>query len=270
MSVHFNIEPEELQCMKIKVPVVLAEEEVQVLVDTTVTLPELAKKVDHIDGRVEGLEAEPVFIRESFSAWYPKIKKEWQNHFNGLGIVGVLKKVIVSGVLHKQIYYVNQQDQVKHFAEDVPFTKMIELKKPQPVLDEDDVTVQFKKPKLDISWELVRASRLHQTAVIIIRIKVVEERQLYVQLCVPEIPCPGNLLEDPGLEKWVEQWEPWWNRLGHVPVFWHATANVDSTGKAHSGSLAAELGVPEVTKTASIFQIVRRCIIPGKRYKLTF
>jgi len=51
-------EPEQVRCMKIKVPVVLAEAEAQIVVDTTFCLPELAKKVDHIDVMVQGLEAD--------------------------------------------------------------------------------------------------------------------------------------------------------------------------------------------------------------------
>lgn len=256
------MEPEEVQCLKIKVPVVLSEQEVQVVVDSTVTLPELAKKVDHIDGRVEGLEAEPVFVRESIGTWYPKINKEWQSHFDGIaGNVSVVKKLIVKGTFHKQIFYVNQRDEVKHFAEDVPFTKMVELREPQPVLDEDNVLVQFPKPKFDVSWELVRASRLHQTGVIIVRVKVVEERQVYVQLCpAPEL-CPrGNLLEDPGLEQWAD----------NEPVFWDASNNVGPTTTAHSGSYAAELGVNNPSSPATLFQVVRRGIAPARAYKLTF
>ncbi|MDQ0285275.1 hypothetical protein J2Z49_000368 [Desulfofundulus luciae] len=255
-------EPEEVLCLKIKVPVVLAEEEVQVLVDSTVTLPELAKKVDHIDARVEDLEAEPVFIHESISNWFPRINNEWKNHFKDIvGRVAVVKKVIVSGVLHKQIFYVNNRDEVKHFAENVPFTKMVDLKEPQAVLREDDVMVQFPKPKFDITWELVRASRLHQTGVIIVRIKVVEERQIFVQLCpTPELCPPGNLLEDPGFEQWA----------GNVPIFWGATANVASTSIVHSGTLAAELGAANPASTAVIFQTVRRGIAPARAYRLTF
>jgi hypothetical protein len=255
-------EPEEITCLKIKVPVVLAEEEAQVLVDSTITLPELAKKVDHIDAKVEDLEAEPVFIHEHIGSWYPKISNEWKNHFKHIaGHVAVVKKIIISGVLHKQIFYVNNRDEVKHFAENVPFTKMVELREPQAVLREDDVMVQFPKPKFDITWELVRASRLHQVGVIIVRVKVVEERQIYVQLCPsPELCPPGNLLEDPGFEQWA----------GNVPVFWGATANVAPTNVVHTGSFAAELGVADPGSTAVIFQTVRRNIAPARAYKLTF
>ncbi|HAP94038.1 MAG TPA: hypothetical protein DCM26_05380 [Desulfotomaculum sp.] len=253
-------EPEQVLCMKIVTPVVLSEEEAQVLIDKTIHLPELAKKIDHIDARVQDLEAEPVFIHEHMGHWHMVIPKEWDHHFKKMmGGVSVLKKVIVSGVLHKQIYYVNKDDQVKHAQEEISFSRMIELKQPQPVLDEDEVVIRHFKPRVDVSWELIRGGRLQQTGVIIIRIKIVEERQIFVQLCPsPEICPPGNLLEDPGLEHWV----------GNVPVFWGAT-NVAPTSTAHSGSFAAKLGVVPVSE-AAIFQPVRNHIVPGRIYKLIF
>ncbi|MGQ9823837.1 MAG: hypothetical protein ACUVSK_02370 [Desulfotomaculales bacterium] len=257
-------EPEMVTCMKLKVPVVLAEEEAQVVVDSTTHLPELAKKVDHIDGRVKDLEAEPVFLHEHIGRWQVVIPREWNHHFKQItGTVSVVKKVLVQGVLHKQIYYVNKDDNVKHHQEEITFSKVVELREPQPVLDEDNVSVQFPKPKLDITWDLIRGSRLHQTGVIIVRLKIVEERQIYVQLCPSPEVCPaGNLLEDPGLEQWV----------GNVPVFWGATANVAPTNIVHSGGRAAELGTPTATAEAAIFQTVRgdRIISPGRSYRLTF
>ncbi|MEW6275536.1 MAG: SPOCS domain-containing protein [Bacillota bacterium] len=265
MPIQFEFtEPEQVLCMKIVTPVVLAETEAQVVIDKTLHLPELVKKVDHIDARVKDFEAEPVFIHEGIGQWQVVIPKEWSQHFkNVVGGVAVLKKVIVSGVLHKQIFYVNKDDVVKHVQEEVPFTRMIELKEPQPVLNEDEVVIRPLKPRIDVSWELIRGSRLQQTGVIIVRIKIVEERQIFVQLCPsPEVCPPGNLLEDPGLEQWV----------GNVPVFWGATANVAPTNIVHSGSRAAELGTPTATAEAAIFQTVRdpQAIGPGRTYRLTF
>ncbi len=265
MPVQFEYtEPEQVLCMKIVTPVVLAETEAQVVIDKTLHLPELVKKIDHINARVQDLEAEPVFVHEGIGHWQMVIPKEWSHHFKHMvGGISVLKKVIVSGVLHKQIFYVNKDDVVKHVQEEVPFTRMIELKEPQPVLNEDEVMIRHLKPRIDVSWELIRGSRLQQTGVVIIRLKIVEERQVFVQLCPsPEICPPGNLLEDPGLEQWV----------GNVPVFWGATANVAPTSTAHSGSRAAELGTPSSTTEAAIFQTVRNnmAIAPGRTYRLSF
>lgn len=253
-------EPEMVTCMKVVTPVVLAEEEAQILIDKTIHLPELAKKIDHIDASVRDLDAEPVFIHEGIGHWKMVIPKEWHHHFKDhMGGTSVVKKVIVSGVLHKQIYYVNKDDTVKHVGEDIPFTKMLELRNPQPVLDEDEVVIRHFRPRVDVTWELIRGGRLQQTGVIIVRIKIVEERQIFVQLCPsPDICPPGNLLEDPSLEQWA----------GNVPVFWGAM-NAAPTNIARSGSLAAELGrIP--SGEAALFQTVRVNITPGRTYKLTF
>lgn len=255
-------EPETVTCMKIVTPAVLAEEEAQMGIDSTFHMPELAKKIDHIDGRVLSFEAEPVFIHEHMGHWHMVIPKEWHGHFHDRhGGVSVIKKILVSGVLHKQIYYVNKDDQVKHVAEDVPFSKLVELKSPQPVLDEDEVVIRHFKPRIDVTWDLVRGNRLHQIGVVIVRIKIVEDRQVFVQLCPTPGVCPiGNLLEDPGLEIWS----------GNVPVFWGAT-NVAPTSIAHSGSSAAELGVPNPKGVASLFQTVRGlAVAAGRVYKLSF
>jgi len=255
-------EPATVPCMKIITPAVLAEEEAQVVIDSNLHMPELAKKIDHIDGRVISLETDPVFIHEHIGHWHMVIPKEWHGHFHGKhGGVSVIKKVIVSGVLHKQIYYVNKDDHVKHVQEDVPFSKLVELTKPQPVLDEDEVFVRHFKPRIDVTWDLVRGNRLRQTGVVIVRIKIVEERQVFVQLCPTPDVCPkGNFLEDPGLEVWS----------GNVPVFWGAT-NVVHSNIAHTGSSSAHLGVPNPMGVAALYQTVRGPgIAAGRVYKLSF
>lgn len=262
------IRPEQITgCINIITSVVLARTEVQALVDSSLHLPELAKKIDHIDGRVIDLEFEPIFIHEHFDhRWEMVIPSEWHGHFHEcvgrIGGIRILRKVLVTGILHKQIYYVNKDDIVKHVSEDVPFSKLVELTNPQPVLDEDEVSIRGLKPRIDVTWELIGASRLRQTGVIIARLKVVEERQVFVQLCPSPEVCPaGNLLMDPGLEQWA----------GNVPLFWGAT-NVARTTIVHSGSSAAELGVPTPTAQAAIFQTVnnRAAVAPGRFFKLTF
>lgn len=246
-----------VRCMKVKLPVVLAEAEAQVVVDSTFCMPELAKKVDHIDVMVQGLEADPVFVHENESNWSISFNKKWPNHWCEKPGRAFVKKVIVHGVLHKQIYYVNQNDDVRHVGEDVPFTKMIELDEPEPVIDVDDVMVTFPKAKVDITWELVRASRLQQTGIIMVRVKVVEERQLFVQVCPPLHKCPkGNLLRDPNLEQWV----------GDIPLVWGGT-NVAPSEQGRTGT-GALLGVDPL-RQANLFQYVRR-VAEGNPYRLCF
>ncbi|MFZ5646204.1 MAG: DUF3794 domain-containing protein [Bacillota bacterium] len=255
----FFDEPTRVKCMKIKVPVVIAESETQVVVDTTFCLPELAKKVDHIDVMVQGLEADPVFVHESESTWNISMSKKWPHQFESV-VAGraFVKKVIVHGILHKQIYYVNQEDAVKHVGEDIPFTKTIELAEPEPVIDVDDVEIQFHGSKADVTWDLVRASRLQQTGVIIVKTKVVEHRQIFVQVCpVPE-KCPKgvNILRDPSFEQWV----------GNTPLIWGATNVFRTTGRTNG--FAAGLGL-DPTLPAAVFQTTNR-VVPGNMYRFCF
>lgn len=260
MPIEFNMPvPETLRCMKVKLPLVLADVEAQVEVDNTTHMPELAKKVDHIDVWVQDLEADPVFIHEDESSWSISFSKKWPHHCCEKPGRALVKKVIVHGVLHKQIYYVNQNDQVMHHGEDIPFTKMIELDEPEPVIDVDDVVAQFHKSKVDITWDLVRPSRLQQTGIIVVRVKVVEERQIFIAVCPPMEECPRvNLLRDPSFEQWI----------GDIPVAWGAINVLRVTDNPHSGSYAARLGA-NVNAQAAVFQIVRK-VTPNHSYRLCF
>ena len=263
MPIEFDfMEPELVRCVKIKVPVVIAEtEEAQVVVDTTFCLPELAKKVDHIDVMVQDLEADPVFVHQDESTWNISMSKKWPHHFT-MGLPSgraFLKKVIIHGVLHKQIYYVNQDDQVKHVGEDIPFTKTLDFPEPEPVVDIDDVEIQFHGKRADVTWDLVRASRLQQTGVILIRVKAVEQRQLFVQVCPSPDKCPKdkNILRDPSFEQWV----------GNTPLLWGAT-NVFRSDNARTGSFAAGLG-RDTNLPSAVFQTTNK-VVPGNMYRLCF
>lgn len=256
-------EPDMVRCVKLKVPVVIAEtEEAQIIVDTTFCMPELAKKIDHIDIMVQDLEADPVFIHQDESTWNISMSKNWP-HFQTWGVHGgraFLKKIIVHGVLHKQIFFVNKDDQVKHVAEDIPFTKTVELDEPVPVIDVDDVEIQFHGKRADVTWDLVRAGRLRQTGVVLVRIKVVEQRQVFVQVCPSPEKCPKNVnvLRDPGFEQWV----------GNTPLLWGATNVVRISDPVRSGSFAAGLG-EDPNLPAAVFQTVRR-VAPDNMYRLCF
>ncbi len=252
--------PETLRCMKIKVPVVIAETEAQVVVDTTLHLPELAKKIDHIDVSVRNLEADPVFVHENESTWNMSIKKKWPHFFDQHLPAGraFVKKIIVHGVLHKQIFFVGQDDIVKHVGEDVPFTRTIDLREPEPVIDVDEVEIQFPSARADITWDLVRPSRLQQTGVVIVRLKVAEQRQVFVVVCPAPEKCPKdvNILRDPSFEHWV----------GNTPLLWGATNVFRAAGR--TGEFGAGLGL-DPTLPAAVFQTTNR-IVPGFMYRLCF
>lgn len=261
MSVPFQYlytETQPATCIEIKVPVVIEAVDVEQVVDSSLTLPELAIKVDKILASVRDLAGTPVFVDENVSGdiilvplgGHPGVLREY-----------TVKKVIVSGTIHKQIFYVNKNNEVKHTAEDVPFTKLVELRTPRRIANRNDVFIQFHNIDVDINWELQRASRLHQTAVIQVTAKVVEDRQIFVQICPRPRECPaGNLARDPGLEIWAD--------AAH-PVFWGAS-NVAQTTVSHSGAFAAEIGRLNPLLPGSLFQMVTRGIVAGRQYRLTF
>ncbi len=256
---YFYSEPDNVLCVKIKVPVVLAEEEVQVVVDNITTLPELAQKVDHIDARLDEFNARPVFLHENGNRWLSVIEEEgwerfgwrWREHRQP-----VVKKVLVDGVLHKQIFYVDKHDTVKHVGEDIPFSKDITLDEPQPVVNEEDVFVQLHHKKIDMRWDLRRGSRLQQTGVLIFSIKVVEERQIFVQVC-PRLDrkCARgvNLIRDGQFEAWATD---------NTPIFWGASNVVRENGGARMGAIPNE--------TAALFQTVREDLVSNATYRLCF
>jgi hypothetical protein len=55
-------EPATVRCLEIKVPVVLEAVDIEQVVDSTITLPELAMKIDHITASVRDLKGTPVFV----------------------------------------------------------------------------------------------------------------------------------------------------------------------------------------------------------------
>ncbi|MCL2336151.1 MAG: DUF3794 domain-containing protein, partial [Firmicutes bacterium] len=248
---YFYSEPDNVLCVKIRVPVVLAEEEVQVIVDNIVTLPELAQKIDHIDARLDDFAARPIFIHEDGGRWNSVIEEEgwdrfgWRRHG---GRHPVVKKVLVSGILHKQIYYVDKNDTVKHVGEDIPFAKDIDLDHPQLVVNEDDVYIQLTNKKIDMRWDLRRGSRLQQTGLMVFRVKVVEERQIFVQVCprLDRRKCAGgvNILRDGKLESWGTD---------NTPIFWGASNVVRSNGGARMGEVS--------NASSALFQTVQEVLV---------
>jgi hypothetical protein len=251
----FLSEQQFVKCIEIKVPVVIEAAEVQVVVDNHVTLPELAIKIDKIIASVRDLRGNLVFVDETQSG--DIVLVPGHKHQRDVKV----RKIIISGTLHKQIFYVNKNNEVRHTSEDIPFTKMVDLSKPKEVDNRNDVFVQFHSIDVDVNWELVRASRVHQTAVIVLTAKVAEDRQIFVQTCPRPRECPeGNLVRDGGLEIWAD--------AAH-PVFWGAS-NVAQTTITHGGSFAAELGRLNPQLPGSLFQMISRGIVAGRQYRLTF
>ncbi|WP_066634272.1 SPOCS domain-containing protein [Desulfolucanica intricata] len=262
---YFN-ETEKVRCVKVKLPVVLAEEEVQVTIENTTCLPELAKKIDKIEARVRDIEIDPLFITERPSREDNDMMEMMHmmhhcckhDHHNR---IRKIKRVTIHGTLHKQIFYVNKDDDVRHFSEDIPFTKTVDLPKSVLILEEDEVYATFFRVRVDAHWDMVKSSRVHQDVVVTLRLKVIEDRQIFVQVCPsPEDVCPQiNLLQDPGFEAWSDSL---------VPIFWGGS-NISQTTEAHRGQFAVEIGAAAPASTGSVFQTVNR-ISPGRQYQLSF
>ncbi|KUK83675.1 MAG: Uncharacterized protein XD97_0127 [Pelotomaculum thermopropionicum] len=242
-----------VHCMRIKVPVVVAESDVEVVLDSTLVLPELAQKVDKIIASIRDLKGTPVFVEEEVSGEIA-VAQFGGNQEKGY----IVKKVVLTGTLHKQIFYVNKNDNVRHTSEDLTFSKLVDLDEPQMVEKRRDVSIDFRNIDIDVNFELQRASRLHQTAVLTLIAKAVEDRQIYVQTCPP--PEERPMLRDRSIESWANEF---------TPVFWGAS-NVRQTTTAHSGSFAADLGALNTVLPASLFQMVTRGINGGKQYRLSF
>jgi hypothetical protein len=252
---YFYTESQPVRCLEIKVPVVVAKTNIEVAVDVIKDMPELVLKVDRIEATVRDLKGKPFFVEEVSPGEYELVPmKDKERNV-------LVKKVVVSGTLHKQIFYVNKNNESKHVGEDVPFTKLVELQELKPVQNKKDVFVQFHNVDAEVNWELPRASRLHQTGIIEMTVKVVEDRQIFVQTCpTPGVVPPGNLLKDGGLEIWADPTHP---------VFWGAS-NVARCDIAHSGSYSAELGALSPIRPASLYQMVTTGIMGGRQYRLSF
>lgn len=263
---YYYTEVQPVRCIAIRVPLVIESVDVEAVVDNVYTIPELAVRVDKIKASIRDLSATPVFVDEahhhhdnynSKDNEYIMVHHDSHHPFREL----YLKKIIVTGTLHKQIFYVNRNNEVKHLSEDVPFSKLVELREPVLVQNKNDVFIQFRHVDVDTNWELHRACRLHQTAVIQATARVSEDRKIYVQTCPsPDEEPVGNLLRDGEMEAWAGDC---------APVFWGAS-NVSRTSTAHSGSYAAELGRLNPQSSGSLFQMVHKRVVCDRQYRLSF
>lgn len=168
---HTEIEP---TCVLAKIPVVLAEEEMQISVSNVACLEKPAIKVDKINAEVRNLTCD---VR--------------------------LPNIIVSGTLHKQIFYVTRNNDLVHMAEDVPFSKSLEIKDLKDYTKhlhikklkdlEEMIECNFYRKRVDIKYTLHRATRVQQDAVIRFVLKVSQIAQVLLpQLggIKGEINCP--------------------------------------------------------------------------------
>lgn len=115
----------------------------------------------------------------------PAIKvKEIELSFSDLNTVVMTDKVIVQGLIHKQIFYVDQDNLERHQSEDVPFSNFLDV--PGAVSGN---SVDFRPDILDIIFQLDSHNVLHQKVVLEHSVVVTELLQTNV------VPGAGPLIK---------------------------------------------------------------------------
>lgn len=133
----------------VKVPVVIGENTTQQMLVTDLCLNYTAIKVRDIDACVRDLTA-----------------------------TVISDKVIVQGILHKQIFFVDVKNVVRHQHENIPFSFFVDVPGAEPGMD-----VQIHPIIEHIKTELLMNNTvLHQKVVIEFFVKVTETQQIFVEI----------------------------------------------------------------------------------------
>lgn len=138
----------------LKLDTVVGEDTKQLLVENTITLSQPAIKIREIVAKVERLMAEVIE-----------------------------DKVIIQGVVHKQIFFINEDNLEIHQSENVPFSTFVDIPGAVPGMD-----VRIKPVIETVLFELLDSSTLRQKVVVELFIKVTESQQLQVQVAAPYGP----------------------------------------------------------------------------------
>ncbi|SJZ74863.1 DUF3794 domain-containing protein [Selenihalanaerobacter shriftii] len=133
----------------LKLPVLVGEGNVQEMLVSDLELDFPAQKIRHIDAYITDLSCEVI-----------------------------RNKVIIQGVVHKQIFYVTQDNVVQHQAEDLPFSLFADVPGAQPGME-----VELNPIIEDIKVELLAGGNiLHQKVIISIDVLAEEIQQLFVEV----------------------------------------------------------------------------------------
>ncbi len=131
-----------------KIPVVVGEDTTQVLIDQVFGLSEPAIKVTDVHTEVRNITT----------------------HI-------VPDKVIVQAVVHKQVFYVTEENLVRHESEELPLSTVIVIRGARPGMHaQHQLTVE--KP---VFFRLLDAASLEQKVVVKVFVKVTEEQQLFIK-----------------------------------------------------------------------------------------
>ncbi len=147
----------------VKSELVIAEDVKQLILEDVICIPEGAQKIFDINAVVKDLECEII-----------------------------PDKVVVKGNLHKQIFYVDEDDCVSLMRADIPFSTFVEVPGAEPGMNcQPHAAVEFISPTLVRETEDCPACKgdddlffaLRERAVLEIFVKISEEVQLNVALC---------------------------------------------------------------------------------------
>ena len=130
----------------VRAEVVIGENTRQVLVESNVVLNQPAIKVRNITATIRDLTTEVI-----------------------------AGKVVIQGVVHKQIFFVGQDNVVHHQAEDLNFSTFVEVFGAEPGLN-----VEVEPGIEHVAFVLISPTLLHQKVVLELFVKVTETRQINV------------------------------------------------------------------------------------------
>lgn len=143
----------EVKTRKLKVQKVIGEKTITDTIESEVTLPVTAIKVFDIHATLNEVRGE--------------VKKGG---------------VMVTGFVHKQVFFVDEGDLVRHVAEDVPFTVFVEIEGAEP-----NMNVHVRTQIVDIAKKLINRNTVRQDIILEIFVKVTQTKQLEVVVdIVPE------------------------------------------------------------------------------------
>lgn len=138
----------------LKLDTVVGEQTKQLLVENTITLNQPAIKIREIVAKVENLMAEVIE-----------------------------DKVIIQGIIHKQIFFINENNLEIHQGENVPFSTFVDI--PGAVQGMD---IRIRPVIETILFELMDSTTLRQKVIVELFVKVTESQQLEVQIAAPYGP----------------------------------------------------------------------------------
>lgn len=133
-----------------------------------------------LDG-VVGEGTKQIMVENNFELPIPTVKiREIIAKIVDITTEVICDKVIIQGVLHKQIFFIGHDNLEHHQAEDIPFSTFVDIIGATPGMD-----VRVDSRIETILFELEDSTTLHQKVVIEFFIKVTQTQQLLVQLVSP-------------------------------------------------------------------------------------